>query len=291
MSFGFSNTKFSLNSREKIKNILLTFVKYCILVFFAFWTLLPLFSCFITSFKGTEEYQSTSVMMIPKNWAFSNYVKAFKLADMGNAFKNSGIVLVFVLVGSILISSQLAYVLNRFRFWGNAVIRRLFLFATLLPGIAMQVSVYKIMGNLGLINHLYGYIIMMTGTDVISIYIFIQFMENISPSLDESAIIDGASYFTIYWKIILPLLKPAVVTCMILKGVSTYNEYYCAGLYLQNPSLRTIAISLYTFTGPMGNQYNYICAGVIISLLPALVVFLLCQKQIYTGITAGSVKG
>jgi len=93
------------------------------------------------------------------------------------------------------------------------------LFATLLPGIAMQVSVYQIMSNLGFINRLYGYIIMSMGTDVISIYIFIQFMENISVSLDESAFIDGASYFTIYWKIILPLLKPAIVTSMVLKGV------------------------------------------------------------------------
>ena len=155
----------------------------------------------------------------------------------------------------------------------------------------MQVAVYKIMGNLHLINHLYGYIIMMTGTDVISIYIFIQFMENIPVSLDESAIIDGANYFTIYRKIIFPLLRPATVTSCILKGVATYNEYYCANLYLQSKNLRTVAISLYTFTGPLGNQYNLICAGVIISLLPALIVFLFCQKQIYSGITNGAVKG
>ena len=95
----------------------------------------------------------------------------------------------------------------------------------------MQVTIYKIMGTLGFINHLYGYIIMMMGTDVISIYIFIQYMENIPVSLDESAIIDGASYFKIYWKIMLPLLKPAIVTSMVLKGVSTYNEYYAASLY------------------------------------------------------------
>ena len=171
------------------------------------------------------------------------------------------------------------------------MIRRLFLFATLLPGVAMQVSVYSIMGKLGLINHLYGYIIMMMGTDVISIYIFIQFMENISVSLDESAVIDGASYFKIYWNIILPLLKPATVTSLILKGVSCYNEYYCANLYLQDVKIRTVAISLYTFTGPLGNKYNLICAGVIISMIPAFIVFILCQKQIYSGITSGAVKG
>ena len=266
-------------------------VKYVSLVFFSIVAVLPLASCVITAFKSDEEYAATSVMQLPSTWQFSNFVKAFQTANMGRAFINSGIVLVCVLVGAIIIGTQLAYVLNRFKFLGNGLIRNLFLFASLLPGVAMQVSVYNIMQSLGFINHLYGYIIMMMGTDIISIYIFIQFMENISTSLDESAIIDGASYFTIYWKIILPLLKPAIVTSMILKGVATYNEYYAASLYLQKNELKTVAISLYTFTGPLGNKYNMICAGVIISLLPALIVFILCQKQIYSGITAGAVKG
>ena len=243
------------------------------------------------NFKSAEEYGSTSVMMFPQKWDFKNFIKAFELANMGRAFINSTIVLVAVVGGSIVISSQLAYVLNRFKFPGNGLIRKLFLFATLLPGVAMQVAVYKIMNSLNFIDSLYGYIILMMGTDVISIYIFIQFMENISISLDESAIIDGASYFRIYWNIILPLLKPATVTCMILKGVSTYNEYYCANLYLQSTNLKTVAISLYTFTGPLGSQYNLICAGVIISMVPAFIVFILCQKQIYSGITSGAVKG
>lgn len=277
--------------KVKTASILQIFLKYFILIFFAFWTILPLVSCIITSLKNTEEYQSTSVMVLPKLLYFKNFLEAFTLAGMGRAFLNSFVVLVFVLSGSILISSQLAYILNRFKFPGNTLIRRLFLFATLLPGVAMQVSVYSIMGKLGLINHLYGYIIMMMGTDVISIYIFIQFMENISVSLDESAIIDGASYFKIYWNIILPLLKPATVTSLILKGVSCYNEYYCANLYLQDVKIRTVAISLYTFTGPLGNKYNLICAGVIISMIPAFIVFILCQKQIYSGITSGAVKG
>ena len=110
-------------------------------------------------------------------------------------------------------------------------------------------------------------------------------------SLDESAFMDGASYFTIFFKILFPLLKPAIVTVAILKGVGTYNEYYNANLYLQSEKLKTIALSLYTFTGPLGNKYNLICAGVIISLIPALIVFILFQKQIYSGLTAGAVKG
>lgn len=267
-------------------------VKYVSLVFFALVAVIPIISCVITAFKTKAEYQTTNVMTPPQSWLnITNFVDAYQRANMGHAFINSVIVMVCVLAGSVIIGTQLAYVLDRFKFPGNELIRSLFLFASLLPGVAMQVTVYQIMYHLGFINHLYGYIIMMMGTDVISIYIFIQYMENISVSLDESAIIDGASYWTIYWKIMLPLLKPAIVTASILKGVGVYNEYYSANLYLNKAELKTMAISLYTFTGPLGKQYNLICAGVIISLLPALIVFILCQKQIYSGITAGAVKG
>ncbi len=282
-----------MNAALKIKRYVLVFLKYFSLVFFSFVAVLPVVSCVVTAFKTDAEYASTNVMTMPENWLnFQNFVNAFTRANMGRAFINSGIVLVCVLFGSIMVGTMLAYVLNRFQFPGNGLIRNLFLFATLLPGIAMQVSTYAIMKNLGFINHLYGYIIMMMGTDVIAIYIFIQFFENISVSLDESAYMDGASYFTIFFRILLPLLKPAIITTMILKGVGTYNEYYAANLYLQDKTKWvTVATSLYTFTGPLGNQYNLICAGLIVSLLPALIIFILCQKQIYSGLTMGAVKG
>ena len=277
---------------QKISKYVLIFLKYFSLVFFSFVAILPVVSCVITAFKTDAEYQQTNVMTLPESWLnFENYISAFQRANMGKAFINSAIILVCVLIASTLVGTQLAYVLNRFKFPGNGIIRNLFLFASQLPGVAMQVAVYEIMYNLNFINNLWGYIIMMCGTDIISIYIYIQFFENIDYSLDESGIMDGASYFTIFYKILLPLLKPAIVTSCILKGVGTYNEYYNASLYLSDPKLKTIAISLYTFVGPLGSKYNLICAGVIISLIPALVVFLIFQKQIYSGITSGAVKG
>lgn len=275
-----------------VGSIIWGFLKYVILTFFSLVAVIPIVTCVITAFKTKVEYQETNVMTLPKSFLnFDNFIKAFTTADMGRAFVNSVIVMVCVLIVSVIIGTQLAYVLDRFKFPGNGFIRNLFMVASLLPAVAMQVTVFNIMSSLNLVNTLHGYIFMSCGTDVISIYIFIQFMENISTSLDESAIVDGASYWTIYWKIILPLLKPAIVTACILKGVGIYNEYYAASLYLIKKEIRTMAISLYTFVGPMGSQYNLICAGVIISLLPALIVFILCQKQIYSGITAGAVKG
>lgn len=275
----------------KIKNRLFIFFKYFSLIFISFWMLLPLVINFVTAAKTEKEYQSTNVMDMPKNWFnLENYIEAFKASNMAVAFRNSFIILIAVLFVTTIIGTQLAYVLSRFTFPGNGLIRGLFTMAALLPGIAMQVALYKLMVDLNAVNTLWGYILMMCGTDVISIYVFIQYFENIPISLDESAIVDGASYFTVYSKILLPLLKPAIVTCMILKGVGVYNEYYASNLYLQDENLKTVAIALYSFTGPMGSKYNLICAGVIITLLPMLILFLIFQKQIYNGIAAGSVK-
>ena len=93
-------------------------------------------------------------------------------------------------------------------------------------------------------------------------------------------------------RILFPLLQPAMVTVMILKGIGVYNEYYNANLYLQDKTIfATISTALYSFTGPFGNRYNVISAGVILTLLPMLVIFITCQRFIYSGLAAGAVKG
>ena len=283
----------SLSPAERLARALATVVKYFSLLLAAFIALLPLISCLLVSFKTDEEYQLTPVMQLPQNLLnLDNFRRVWVDGDMGRAFATSFFVVMVVVAFSVLVGSMLAYVLNRFRFPGNGLIRNLFLFATLIPGIAMQVTIYQIMSSLGLVNSLIGYIILQCGTDVISIYIFLQFFENLSVSLDESAILDGCTYFGVFFKILFPLLRPAIVTVMILKGIGVYNEYYAANLYLQDKTrFVTVSTALYTFTGPFGNAYNLICAGVILTLIPMLVIFIACQKQIYSGLAAGSVKG
>lgn len=283
----------SLSPAERIGRALVTVVKYFSLLLATFLALLPQISCLLVSFKTDEEYQLTPVMQLPQNLLnFDNFRRVWVDGDMGRAFATSFLVVIVVVAFSVLVGSMLAYVLNRFRFPGNGLIRNLFLFATLIPGIAMQVTIYQIMSSLGLVNSLIGYMILQCGTDVISIYIFLQFFENLSVSLDESAILDGCTYFGVFFKILFPLLRPAIVTVMILKGIGVYNEYYAANLYLQDKTrFVTVSTALYTFTGPFGNAYNLICAGVILTMIPMLIIFIACQKQIYSGLAAGSVKG
>lgn len=144
----------------RIGDKIFTFLKYFLLILFSAIALIPVSVCVLTAFKTTDEYNTTNVLTPPENWLnFDNFVTAFERANMLRGFLNTGIALVFVLLFSILISSMLAYVLNRFRFPGSGLIHNLFMFASLIPGIATQVTVYQIMFSLGLINHLYGYIL------------------------------------------------------------------------------------------------------------------------------------
>ncbi len=290
-----SNTSTSVmpsNSSARTKRIIIKTLEYLALLLAAFIALLPIYSAFTVSFKTAEEYATTNAMTPPSNWLnFANYAQVWTQGEMLRAFLTSGGVVVVVVAVSVMMGSMLAYVLNRFRFPGNSLIRNLFLIATLIPGIAMQVTTYQIMSDLNLINNIWGYIILLSGTDVISIYIFLQYFENLDVALDESAVLEGCTYFGVFFRILLPLTKPAIITIAVLKGVGVYNEYYNANLYLQGNKWRTISTALYSFTGPYKSSYNLICAGVLMTLIPALIIFIAFQKQVYAGLASGSVKG
>ena len=126
---------------NKGKRTAVNILKYALLIFAAFVALVPIVSCVITAFKTVEEYQTTNVMVLPQSWLyFDNFITAWKQASLGSAFLHSFMILICVLVGSVFISAMLAYVLDRFKFPGNNLIRNLFMVATLIPGIASQTS-------------------------------------------------------------------------------------------------------------------------------------------------------
>ena len=284
------------NNSALTKKVVLRTLAYFCLLLACFIALLPIVSAFTVSFKTAEEYSTTNAMALPQNWLnFSNYKQVWEgnqpSQSLLRAFATSGLVVVIVVAVSVMMGSMLGYVLNRFSFPGNGLIRNLFLVATLIPGIAMQVTTYQIMTDLGLVNTLTGYIILMSGTDVISIYIFLHYFENLDVALDESAVLEGCTYFGVFFKILLPLTKPAIITVAVLKGVGVYNEYYNANLYLNSGKYYTVSTALYSFSGPYKSQFNIICAGVLLTLLPPLIAFLVFQKQVYAGLASGSVKG
>ncbi len=274
-----------------LKYSTMSFLKYASLILGALAALLPIIVVFFASFKTKQEYAATSPLMPPTNWFnFSNYTKAFVDGKMLLGFGNTAFILVMSIVGATLLGSMIAFVLNRFKFRGSKLIMAAFLLATLIPSVTTQVATFQIVNALDLVNTRWAAIILYLGTDIIAVYIFLQFLDSISTALDESAMLDGASYFTIYWKIILPLLKPAIVTVIIVKGVNIYNDFYTPFLYMPKSGLQVISTALFKFKGPYGSQWEVICAGIMIAIIPTLIIFLILQKYIYNGFTNGSVK-
>ncbi|MDE6133859.1 MAG: carbohydrate ABC transporter permease, partial [Oscillospiraceae bacterium] len=263
-------------------------LKYVVLVIACLVVIIPLMVVFIGSFKENKEFLSSNVFALPTKIEWTNYSTAFIDGQVLTGFKNTIIILFFSCIGTIITGSMTAYVLQRFKTTFGNIIKGAFLLATLLPNISMQVTVYRIVNAFGLVGSMAAPIILYVGTDIISIYIFIQFLDNISYSLDESAIMDGANYFTVYVRIIFPLLKPAIATVLIIKIISIYNDFYTPQLYISSKPV--VSTALYNFIGPYGAKWEIIFAGIVICIIPTLVIFLTLQKYIYNGLVNGSVK-
>ncbi|MGN0729246.1 carbohydrate ABC transporter permease [Treponema sp.] len=227
---------------------------------------------------------------IREGFLFENYKTAFIKGNMLLGFWNTFLLILFSGAGTVVTGSMTAFVLSRFNFKMKKIVRQMFLWISLIPTITTQVATFQIIQKLGMYNTHLSVIILSMGTDIIAIMIYLQFLNNISKSLDESAIIDGAGYFQVFVRIIFPLLQPATVTILILKCVNLYNDFYNPLLYMPKKSLQVISTSLYKFKGPFGTNWPVICAGVVIAVIPTLIAFISLQRYIYGGMVTGSVK-
>ncbi|MFG3497701.1 carbohydrate ABC transporter permease [Streptomyces sp. NPDC047928] len=264
---------------------------YASLIAASLVVLVPLVVVFLTSLKTAGEVADGGALSLPGNWLnLDNYATAFSDGRMLTAFGNTAFILLFSITGTVLIGSMTAYAIDRFRFRAKKLVMALFLIATLVPGVTTQVATFQVVNGFGLFDTRWAPILLYTGTDIVSIYIFLQFVRSIPVSLDEAARLDGANAFTIYRKIILPLLKPAVATVVIIKGITVYNDFYIPFLYMPSQELGTISTALFRFKGPFGAHWEHISAGAILVIVPTLVVFLFLQRYIYNGFAQGAVK-
>ena len=281
-----------LREEKNTRYYLAQVFRYALLVFTCVIIILPLVTVVFGAFKTNEELLTSNPLALPKNWLnFENFITAWTKGNMSTGFFNTIIILAVSIAATILTDTMTAYVLARFRFKGKRLVKFLFLLASLIPSITMQMSTFQIIVGMGVYNTRWATILLYAGTDIISIYIFLQFLEGIPSTLDEAAIVNGASFPRIYFNIIMPLLEPAIVMVIIINGIGFYNEFYTPYLYMKDKALQVISTSLYAFQGPYGTQWEVICAACIITMLPTLIIFLLLQKHIYSGLTMGAVEG
>ena len=269
-----------------------TTLTYASLVVASLLVLIPLVVVFLTSLKTSREVADGSgALSLPDDWLnFSNYATAFTDGHMLTAFGNTAFILLFSITGTVVIGSMTAYAVDRFEFRFKKLVMALFLIATLVPGVTTQVATFQVVNSFGLFDTRWAPILLYMGTDIVSIYIFLQFIRGIPTSLDEAARLDGANAFTIYRKIIFPMLKPAIATVVIIKGITTYNDFYIPFLYMPSEELGTISTALFRFKGPFGAHWENISAGAILVILPTLLVFLFLQRYLYNGFAQGATK-
>ena len=267
-------------------------LKYFAVLLMCCVILLPILIFLLSSFKTNQDFAKTTLFQLPEAFNLENYKQVFIKGHLLTAYRNTLILLLFGVTLNILFGTMLAYALGRFQFRARGLILAMIMGARVIPTITTQVATFTVIKSIGLYDTLWAPILLYAGTDVVQIFLYLQFIESIPYELDESAKLAGASNFRIYWDIILPLMKPATVTAVILKVVAIYNDMYIPYLYLASDKNLVISTALLRFNGSAyGSQVPILAASFILVMIPMLILYILAQNLIFDGITAGSVKG
>ena len=254
--------------------------------------LLPFYWLVNISLKTGPDLSSSNVF--PPNPTLENYKSIFQNDNFTRALGNSAIVALTTTAIGVIIGSFAAYALARLRIKGKFILLGIVLSITTFPQIAIAAPLFKLWTSIGLYNTLWGLIIpYLTFALPLSIYILVSFFREIPRDLEEAALVDGATHFEAFRKVVVPLAAPGLATTAILTFIAAWNEFLLATTLTSSITARTVPVAISQFTGssqfevPLGTQS---AASVVISI-PLIVLVLLFQKRIVAGLTAGAVKG
>ncbi|WP_349305418.1 carbohydrate ABC transporter permease [Bacillus sp. FJAT-50079] len=264
---------------------------YIALILFVIINAYPIIWMAINSFKSEKEF-ATNQFGFPKKFLLENYTAAWDIANLGVLFKNSIFITLTATLLTVFIGALASYFLSRFEFKLSKWIYGFFIFGLLIPIHATLVPMFILMKNLGLLNSpitlLFPYIAFHLP---ITIFILTSFMKGFPKDIEESAIMDGCGIFKIFWSIILPMSRPAIATTVILNFIYNWNEFSFALVLINDPELQTLPLGLANFAGQFTTNYGAQMAGLTMSLIPIVIFYILFEKNIVKGMTAGAVKG
>lgn len=253
-------------------------------------TFIPFYLIIINTFKSMKE-TATSPLSLPKHWVFSNYIDVFAGTTLLRSFGNSLIITIFSVLIMVLIGAMAAYpvVFNYNRL--NRIIIFYLLAGFMIPFQTTLIPLFQLMTDFQLIDKLYGLIILYMGGAVFVFFLMMGYMKTIPKELSEAAIIDGCSVWGIFWRIILPLLKPITVTCIIFQTMWIWNDFLAPMLFLNSRSKATLVLEIYKAKGEYSVNWPMFMTLTVITLVPIFIFFILMQQQIVKGIVGGAVKG
>jgi len=252
---------------------------------------MPIGIAVINSLKPNLGEVYRDPMGLPSVWNFANYTQAWVGANFSGYFLNSMIIAVSTVILVTFCASATAYVLVRMPFKGSQLVFICFLLGVIIPIRLALAPLFSTVKTLGLLDTLTGVILVQSASMMpVAVFIFTAFLKNVPKELEDAAMMDGALPFSIYRRIVIPLLRPAMATVALLSFVSAWNEYFLPLIFLQSPENYPITLGIAEFRAQFDVQWHLLFAGILIMLVPTIIAFLLASRQFIEGLTQGGIK-
>jgi raffinose/stachyose/melibiose transport system permease protein len=273
---------------EKVRKVL----TYIGLIFWMFVNLFPVYWMFTFSLKNNAEIFGENVIGLPKHWIWSNYTSAMSTGHMGTYFLNSAIVAVSTILITLGVALMATFALTRLIWKRRKTLNKFFMLGLTIPIHASIVPVYVTLSRLHLLNTYWALIIPYSAFSLaMAILVCTGFMNEIPRELDESACIDGCSIWGVFFRVIVPLMKPAVATVGIYTFLQCWNELMFANIFISKTALKTLPVGVQALSGQYTTEWGPIGAALVLATFPTLIMYVVLSKNIQDSFIAGAIKG
>ena len=269
-------------------------IYHLFVIAFGLLMIYPVLWMILSSFKLKSEILGSNAPFLPSTWVFENYPNGWKgsgVYTFATYFKNSFIVSGLGTLGTVLSSAMVSYALARIPFRGRQIWFTCMIMTMLLPGQVLMIPQYIIWNDLNLVKTFIPLVLPKFLGWPFFIYMMMQFIRGLPKELDEAAMIDGCSKYSIFTRIVLPLLGPSIITTIVISFYWIWDDYMGPLLYLSKPSLYTVSLGIKNFADAQGTNFGPMFAMSTLSLIPVFLLFLFFNRYLMDGVTAGSVKG
>lgn len=268
-----------------------TFGMELIVILIALVFLAPFYLVLVNSVKSFAELQIDAAGW-PSKFVWSNYSNVWRIINFPKVFWNSVIITIVSNLLLALIAAMSAYRIVRFPGWFNTTLFTLFVAAMVIPFQSIMIPLIKVANQFRLMDSRQGLVVCYLGFGVpLTVFLYHGFIKSIPLEIEEAAVVDGCTPYSVFWRIVFPLLRPMSITVILLNSLWIWNDFLLPSLVLHSPQLRTIPLATYSFFGQYTKQWDLALAGLVLGITPIIIFFLLLQRYIIEGITAGSVKG
>lgn len=277
----------SLRSPEARRRVLRRAAISALLLVVAFFSVLPLYLVVATSFKTQQQY-AQNVFAPPTALGLDNFATAWEKASVGVYMRNSAIISAGAVALSLVVSTVLAFAIVFLDWRGRRFAYRMCLVLLAVPPLLLLIPVFRVLADLRLVNNLLGVILLYAALSTpFAVYLLVSYMRTLPPMVIEASVIDGASVPDLLLRIVVPLSRPAIATVAALTFIFCWNEFIYAFVLLQSDALRTLPAGLATLQGRFFTDFPVLLAGVTLSLLPVVAVYVFFQRYLIRGIALG----